>query len=87
MNIDEIVRIAFENYQNGNLTKAEEYLRKAIALQPDNAELYNNMGLVLQGMGKIDEAVEHFQKAISLNPNLADAHYNLGNIFREKGDN
>lgn len=86
MNIDEIVRIAFENYQNGNLTKAEEYLRKAIALQPDNAELYNNMGLVLQGMGKIDEAVEHFQKAISLNPNLADAHYNLGNIFREKGD-
>lgn len=83
MNIDETIQMAFEYYQAGNLIKAEEYLRKAIALQSNNAELYNNLGLVLQGMGRIDEAVEFFQKAISLNPNLADAYYNLGNIFRE----
>ncbi len=86
MNIDETIQIAFEYYQSGNLLKAEEYLRKAIAFQSDNAELYNNLGLVLQGIGKIDEAVEYFQKAISLEPNLSDAYYNLGNIFREKGN-
>lgn len=86
MNIEQIIQLAFEYYQAGQFIKAEEYLKKAIAFQPGNAELYNNLGLVLQGMGKIKEAVEYFQKAISLEPNLADAYYNLANICREIGD-
>lgn len=46
---------------------------------------YNNRGIVLYGLGRIDEAIEDYQKALSLNPMHGKSHYNLGLALFEKG--
>ena len=43
------------------------YFEKAIKLNPNFSEAYNNLGNVKKRIGKIDEAISCFKKAIQLN--------------------
>lgn len=61
-----------------NFTKAEIYLRKAIAADPTLPNPYNNLGIVLVSTGREDEGAASYRKAIELNPNYANAYSNLG---------
>jgi tetratricopeptide (TPR) repeat protein len=45
---------------------AEGYFRDAIALRPDFAEAWFNLGVALDGMGRQPEATEAFKQAKSL---------------------
>lgn len=56
---------------------------KAISLSPNDPDIYNNLGPVLQEQGKLQEAIECYQRAITLKPGFAEAHNNLGNAMRE----
>jgi Tfp pilus assembly protein PilF len=84
MNYDHLLQAAFEYYQAGNLHQAEHVCREILRMQPDNAEIYNNLGLILIEKGQPDEAIPCFHKAIQLNPNCVDAYYTLGVIFQDK---
>lgn len=61
--------------------QAEEWLKKAITLQADNARLYYNLGFAQKALDKDQDAIASYQKAITLEPNYQDAYINLGNIF------
>jgi tetratricopeptide (TPR) repeat protein len=53
---------------------SEGYFRDAIALRPDFAEAWFNLGVALDGIGKHDEATEAFRKAKQFgatNPQIA----------------
>ena len=60
--------------------------QKALQLNPNHTDAYNNMGMALYDQGRFGEAGESYQKAIKLEPNFADAHYNLGNALKQTGD-
>jgi len=60
--------------------KALDYLNKAIKLQPDYAETYNQRGVAHKNMGDNKLALEDFNKAISLQPDLVLAYYNRANV-------
>ncbi|MDA9667690.1 tetratricopeptide repeat protein, partial [Candidatus Pelagibacter sp.] len=64
---------------------AETSYRQAITLKPDYAEAHNNLGVMLQGLGKLDEVEASYRKAITLKPDYAEAHNNLGVILQELG--
>ena len=53
----------------GNLPKAEEYVRKALALAPNDPTLWQNLAAVLANAGKAQEAEQAMQKANSLRTN------------------
>jgi Flp pilus assembly protein TadD len=53
-------------------------LRKANALNPDDAETWNNLGHALAQVGRSTEAVVACRKALELEPDYADAHETLG---------
>ena len=72
-------------HRYGRLTEAEQYLLRAIGLQPDEAQFWNHLGSTLCGQGRRDEGIAAYCRAIELNPRLADAHYNLGNALKRKG--
>jgi Flp pilus assembly protein TadD len=67
-------------------SEAEDEYLKALAIQPDSAAVYNNLGVSLYLNGKFDKAADSFLKAFNINPdnrricnNLGLALYRLGN--------
>ncbi len=59
-------------------------LTNELAVQPENASLYNDLGRAYLSLGKFDEAYQQISKAISLKPNLTAAYYNLAEYYVKK---
>ena len=64
--------------QYNNLEKSEEYLNKAIEIDPKNPYALNNLASILIKLGKNEEAVKFSQIAINLKENFSLAYNNLG---------
>jgi tetratricopeptide (TPR) repeat protein len=58
--------------------EAEDAFRRAIELEPGNAELHDRLGHVLRARNRIEPAVAAFREATALDPALARAWRNLG---------
>ncbi len=66
--------------------EAEEEYLKALAIQPDSAAVYNDLGISRYTAGRFDKAVDAFLKAFNIDPgnkricnNLGLALYRIGN--------
>ena len=76
--------LGVKEYQKGNYDKAISYFNKAIELDPNNAVVYHNRGLVYFKTGSyyntepFHKAISDFSKAIELDSNYEDAYYNRG---------
>ena len=72
----------------GKLDMAIEECKKAIEIEPEYEDSYNNIGSYLLKLGKDDEAIEWFEKAIQVDEDDSSciSFYNLGRIFEKKGD-
>jgi Tfp pilus assembly protein PilF len=64
--------------QSGHAEKAEASHRAALALEPGNASLHNNLGYNLLTQGRADQAAAEFRRAIEIDPRSEIAHNNLG---------
>src|ERR1700722_16295362 len=71
--------------QRGLLTEGEEAGRRAVALAPHLAAAWNNLGIVLQEMLKLDESRLCIERALALEPNNAETLNNLANTFKRLG--
>jgi tetratricopeptide (TPR) repeat protein len=74
--------------QRGDVLRAEksyldalDYYRAALAKNPNNAALYNKIGINELQMARFSEARKDFERAIKIDRGFADAHNNLGVIF------
>ena len=72
-------------HQQGMLDEAIASYRRAVELQPNYPDAFNNIGVVLTTQGKLDEAAMYLQQALAADPQHADAHNNLGNVLKEQG--
>ena len=64
---------------------AADHFRKAIAIQPDCAPAYYNLGLWLARIHDVAGAIEAFRRAIRIQPNFADAYLGLGSQLTLQG--
>ncbi|WP_320663897.1 tetratricopeptide repeat protein [Prochlorococcus sp. MIT 1223] len=71
---------------HGKLKEAELSIRKAIALNPNDAIAHSNLGGVLKDLGNLKEAKFFIQEAIKLKPNFGQAYYNMGCILQDLGE-
>ena len=62
-----------------------EVLRAAADIDPSNARIWNNIGLALVSLDRMDEAQKTFNHALTLAP-LATAHFNLARIYNLRDD-
>ena len=56
-------------------------LQKAAVLLPLEAEVHNNLGNSLAGLGRLEEAETSCRKALEIKPDYAEAHFNMGNAL------
>jgi tetratricopeptide (TPR) repeat protein len=66
--------------------KAREDYTKAIEINPDYANAYNNLGNIKSKQGDYAGAIEDYNSAISLNGLFVEAHCNRGIAKEDLGD-
>ena len=86
MNVHDATKLAYEHYQSGNLQQAEYIFKNLLDIQPNDFDICNSLGNVLQDKGCIDEAIYYYYKSIELNPEFGGAYYNLADALVEKGN-
>jgi predicted TPR repeat methyltransferase len=69
----------------GKKKEASESLCRAVQINPNYPEAWNNLGSMWEEGGKRDEAMECWSKAIQIRPGYAEAHRNLAEALAKKG--
>jgi tetratricopeptide (TPR) repeat protein len=67
---DSLASSAQQAQAKGDFEAAAKDYEKGVALQPDNAELRANLGLMYYQTGKDEQAIAAFRQALSLKPGL-----------------
>lgn len=62
-------------------TKAEQVLRRALAIQPSLASAHAWLGMTLLNLGHVDDAAASLKQALKLEPDNAQAHQALARVL------
>lgn len=73
------------SFTMGNLQDAEDFIKKAIEVTPDNAQLHDVLGLVYEHNKDYDSAIATIKKALEINPNFSEALSHLGRLYYNLG--
>jgi tetratricopeptide (TPR) repeat protein len=85
-NSPEIPRMLGDLYaQLQRWADASAAYERALALDPENAEVLNAIGYARTAMGEIDKGIEYYRQALRFAPRLEQAHVNLANALAEQG--
>jgi tetratricopeptide (TPR) repeat protein len=69
----------------GRFDEAAAAFQGAVALQPENAALFCDLGYVRTVQGKFEDAIAAYRQAIAIKPDFAEAHFRLGSLLSENG--
>ena len=71
--------------RQAELPEAIEQFHEALRLNPNSAEIHNNLGLALLASGKARESIPEFEAALHLKPELKGVADNLQRAQAELG--
>ena len=69
----------------GRLSQALQHYENAWRLTPENADIYQNLGLVAWKLDMVDAAEKFFRLYRKMRPNSTDGAINLAGALRDKG--
>jgi len=69
----------------GTPSEAEEHLRKAIALKPDNPRAWARLGAAVDRQGKLEEAIACYSLSLELAPDQPSTRNNLAVALAKQG--
>ena len=55
-------------------------------INPKNADVWYNRGVLYRDASKFDDAIRDFTKTLSVDPKYADALFNRGQIYSDRKD-
>ncbi|MCW5520814.1 tetratricopeptide repeat protein [Aureitalea sp. L0-47] len=67
--------------QMGDMKKYASLMEEVVKSDPNNPELYYNLGVSSSDIGQKDKAKEYYQKALSLDPKYTNAKINLAQLI------
>ncbi|MDX2270787.1 MAG: tetratricopeptide repeat protein [Cyanobacteriota bacterium] len=76
--VAEIVMEAMAAAEQQNWSKAVDLYQQAVAAEPNNASLHNNLGVALRRQGDLAGAIVAYQRTLQLDPSLNPVYVNLG---------
>jgi len=68
-------------FKNNDLDNAVKYYEKAISIDPNYVDAYDNLGLVFRHQGNLEKAEFYYKKSIEIYPNGYVAHQNLAIVY------
>ena len=71
-------------FKKDDKTKFKNLLIEAININPTDANLYYNVGVMNMDQKNIEEAIFNFKKAIELKPDFSEAYQNIGTAIIDK---
>lgn len=81
----ELIKTAADLQSKNRIDGALVEYDKAAIHDMRHADLYNNVGVALRGMGRLAAAEACYRRSIAINPRTAGSTSNLGNVLREMG--
>ncbi len=70
--------------EQGNGGKAMSSYDQALLIDPNNADVYFNKGIVANRGRLYDDAIGYFQRSIDINPEYAPAQLEMGDLYMEQ---
>jgi TolA-binding protein len=80
-----LMRTGVDAAQSGELDQAAAAFRKAVEVDPTDAEAWDSLGVVLVRAGDEARGVEAFRRALRAVPGHPDAHRNLAVVLDRQG--
>jgi tetratricopeptide (TPR) repeat protein len=81
-----LARQADELFANKQYDRAVDLYTRLLALEPDNVDTYNNLGLTLHYVGRSAEALSKLNEGIALNPTYQRIWLTTGFVNAQIGD-
>jgi Flp pilus assembly protein TadD len=72
--------------ENGRLREAEEAMRRASWAMPQDARVHDNLGMILQALGREEDAAAAYAAAVGARPPLAQPRIRLAAILLKRGE-
>ncbi len=72
-------------FRSGQYSMAETEFKKALSIDPENAEVCKDLALLYYNQNRYQEAFEQSKKAIALNRTLKEAYVVLASLYARKG--
>ena len=66
--------------------QVESLLRRVLALNPNYADAYFQLGILYADQRRYAEAIDEYERALKLNPTPANIHYRLGQALARAGN-
>jgi tetratricopeptide (TPR) repeat protein len=79
--IDSLTQQAHSLFESGNYSEAQKKIQQAIHLEPRNAALWSDLGIVDAQMNQVKPAIAAFEKALSLDPENSKTCFNLALLY------
>ncbi|MEO1669919.1 MAG: tetratricopeptide repeat protein [Cyanobacteria bacterium J06631_2] len=75
----------FRDFEAGKYRQAIASFLELLALEPNNFQAYNMLGMSFGGLEEYPTAIAAFERAIALNREFANAYYNRGYVYKQLG--
>ncbi len=85
LDINRTIQQAFTSHKKNKFDDAERLYKSILDIQPNNINIHNNLGAILNKLGKFEEAEIHYKKVIELKPDYAEVYINLSNLNKNFG--
>lgn len=82
----ELIAQADESFRRKDYKNAEKYYLQAATKDPDNARIYNRLGVIYLNTKNYKDAVEAFRGALKFDDRVASRHFNLALAYLGKHD-
>lgn len=83
--LDAVQLMGLARMQRKDWAGAVEYLERALGIAGPAPQIFNNLGIALRELGRLDDALAAFDKALALQPAYRAAQVNKANSLRRAG--
>jgi cytochrome c-type biogenesis protein CcmH/NrfG len=80
-NLSALVELGNLYFDSDQPREAVEVYGKYLAVNPDNADVRTDMGIMYRKLGDSDRAIQEFKKAAQTDPRHVNSRYNIGVVL------